>query len=107
MTVGQRIDFTRSVQFNPATSIGNATQSGNITYVSRESIAVPAGTYNACKFTTVSSTQYPTVGSNSTTNTTSWVVPALGLVRAEISDSSTVMGFTVNTTSTVVATAVQ
>ena len=107
MTVGQRIDFTRSVQFNPATSIGNGTQSGNITYVSRESIAVPAGTYNACKFTTVSSTQYPTVGSNSTTNTTSWVVPALGLVRAEISDSSTVAGFTVNTSSTVVATAVQ
>jgi hypothetical protein len=34
-------------------------------------------------------------------------VPALGLVRAEISDSSTVAGFTVNTSSTVVATAVQ
>ncbi len=107
MTVGQRIDFSRSIQFNPAASIGNGTQSGNIIFVSRESVTVPSGTYNACKFTTSTTTQYPTVGSTSSTNSIAWVAPGIGMVRSEVSDSSTVLGFTVTSSSTIVATAVQ
>lgn len=107
-TIGQTINFTRAISFNPATSNGNGTQSGTISLLARESVTAPSGTYaNACKFSTHTTTQYPNVGSTSTTNTTSWVVPGIGLVRAEISDSTSVLGFSISSTGLVVSTAVQ
>ena len=70
-------------------------------------VTAPAGTYaNACKYTINTTTTYP-IGSTSNTRTIAWVAPAVGMVRSEITDSSTVFGFTVTSNSTIVATAVQ
>jgi hypothetical protein len=107
MTVGQSISVNRTVTFNPATPTGNGTQTGTIVLTSRESVTAPAGTYaNACKYTINTTTTYP-IGSTSNTRTIAWVAPAVGMVRSEITDSSTVFGFTVTSNSTIVATAVQ
>ncbi len=73
----------------------------------RANLALMAGTYaNACKYTINTTTTYP-IGSTSNTRTIAWVAPAVGMVRSEITDSSTVFGFTVTSNSTIVATAVQ
>lgn len=108
MSVGQSIAVNRSVVFNPATSTGNGTQTGSIVYSARESVTVPAGSYaNACKFTINTTTTYPAIGSTSSTATTTWIAPGVGMVKAEITDSSTVFGFTVTSVSNVQATSVQ
>ncbi len=107
MTIGQTINIGRSVTFNPATPTGNGTQTGTIVLTSRESVTAPAGTYaNACKFTINTTTTYP-IGSISNTRTVAWVAPGVGLVRAEISDTTTVMGFGISSNTTMVATSVQ
>ncbi len=105
--IDQTVNFTRAIQFNPATATGNGTQTGTITLVGRESITVPAGTYSACKFKVDETTQYPGVGSNSVTTATSWLVPGVGMVRSEGSDSTTVQGFSTSSGFVIVATAVQ
>ena len=107
MTIGQAININRAVTFNPATPTGNGTQTGTIVLTSRESVTAPAGTYpNACKFTINTTTTYP-IGSTSNTRTIAWVAPGVGLVRGEISDTTTVMGFSITSNTTMVATAVQ
>lgn len=107
MTIGQTINVNRSVSFNPATPTGNGTQTGTIVLTGRESVTVPSGTYpNACKFTITTNTTYP-IGSNSNTKTLAWVAPDVGLVRAEITDSSVVAGFSISSSSTMQATAVK
>ena len=105
--IGQTVNFTRAIQFNPATATGNGTQTGTITLIGRESVTVPAGTFSACKFKTDETTQYPAVGSNSVTTATSWLVPGIGMVRSEGSDSTSVMGFSASSSFVIVATAVQ
>ncbi len=107
MSIGQSININRTVTFNPATPTGNGTQTGSIVLTSRESVTAPAGTYgNACKFTIDTTTTYP-IGSTSNTRTIAWIAPGVGLVRGEITDTTTVMGFSVVSTTTMVATAVQ
>ena len=107
MTVGQRLDFTRELQFSPAAATGTGNQTGTFTFVGRESVTVPAGTFSACKFSTTVATKYPTIGSSSVTTATSWLVANVGLVRTEVTDTTTVSGFTIPSTSSLVATAVQ
>lgn len=107
ISIGQRIDFARTITFNPASPNGTGNQTGSITLVSRESVTVPAGTFTACKFATDQLTQYPSVGSNSHTTTTSWIAPGLGLLRADIADATTVAGFSINSTSQLLTTQVQ
>ena len=111
MSIGQSISMNRTVVFSPANPFGNPTQTGSIVLTSRESVTVPAGTFaNACKYTIQTLTTYPSV-SSSTTNSIAWVVPGIGVVRSEITDTSsvTVLGQTQSTTSsaTVVATSIQ
>ena len=67
MTVGQRLDFTRELQFNPVGAAGNGNQTGSFTFVGRESVTVPAGTFSACKFSTSVTTKYPAIASSSVT----------------------------------------
>lgn len=107
MTAGQRLDFTRQLQFNPVGAAGNGSQTGSFTFVGRESVTVPAGTFNACKFSTAVTTTYPAIASTSVTTAIQWVVPNVGMVRTDFTDTTTVFGFSVPSTSLVVATAVQ
>jgi hypothetical protein len=55
-----------------------------------ESVTVPAGTFNACKFRVDQTTRYPVAGTTSVTSFTSWSVPNIGNVKAEGTDTSTV-----------------
>ncbi len=107
IAVGQRIDFTRSITFSPASPNGTGTQTGSVTLVAKESVTVPAGTFTACKFLTDQVTQYPSVGSNSHTVATSWIAIDVGIVRSDITDTTTVSGFNVSSTSQLLATKVE
>lgn len=108
MTVGQSINIGRTVSFNPASPNGNGNQTGTIVLTGRESVTAPVGTYaNACKFTINTVTTYASVGSTSNTRTLVWVAPGIGMVRSEITDTTSVMGFNITSTAAVVATAVQ
>jgi len=44
------------------------------------------GTYSACKFRTQITTDYPTLGITYNRQTTTWIVPTIGIVKAEIAD---------------------
>lgn len=108
MTIGQTINMNQTVSYNPANFLGNATLTGTIVLTSRESVTVPAGTFaNACKFTINQTTTYSSVGSTSNTRTITWIAPGVGSVRSEVTDSSTVAGFNVTSTTVQVATSVQ
>ena len=107
ISIGQVISFTRSITSSPASATGTGTQTGTITLLGRESVTVPAGTFTACKYITDQVTQYPSVGSNSRTMATSWIVGDVGIVRADITDTTTVSGFNVTGTSQLVATRVE
>ena len=107
VSIGQVISFSRSITSSPASATGTATQTGTITLLGRESVTVPAGTFMACKYITDQVTQYPAVGSNSHTIATSWIVNDVGIVRADISDTTTVSGFNVSGTSQLLATKVE
>lgn len=107
IAIGQVINFTRSITFSPASPNGTGTQTGTITLVSKESVTVPAGTFTACKFLTDQVTQYPSVGSNSSTVATSWIAIDVGLVRSDIADTTSVAGFNVTSTTQVLATKVE
>ena len=107
ISIGQVINFTRSITFSPASATGTGTQTGTITLLGKESVTVPAGTFTACKYVTDQVTQYPAVGSNSHTVATSWIVSDVGIVRADVTDTTTVSGFNVNGTSQLLATKVE
>lgn len=107
-TTGQKVDYNYAIVFNPSQSIGNGTQVGSATFLGMESVTVPAGTFNACKFRIDQTTRYPTVGSTSSTTFTSWNVPSVGSVKSEGEDTSTVPGAgTVTSNYLIVATVVQ
>ncbi len=107
MTTGQQIAINSAVQYSPANPLGNANQTGSITLVGKESVTVPAGTYNACKYAIDTVTTYPSFGSTSTTHSIAWVAPGIGLVKSDVSDTTSVAGFNVASTAQLVATAVQ
>ena len=107
ISVGQVIIFTRSITLSPASPNGTGTQTGSIALVSKESVTVPAGTFTACKFLTDQVTQYSAVGSNSHTVATSWIASNVGIVRSDITDTTTVSGFNITSSSQVLATEVE
>ena len=73
-----------------------------------ESVTVPAGSFSACKFRIDQTTRYPTAGSTSNTAFTSWIVPNVGSVKSEGTDTSTVPGAgTVTSNYLIVATVIQ
>lgn len=106
-SIGQVLNFSRSITFNPASPNGTGSQTGSITLASKEMVTVPAGTFTACKFLTDQVTTYPNVGSNSRTTTTSWIAIDVGIVKADITDTTTVAGFNVVSTSQLLATKVE
>jgi hypothetical protein len=73
----------------PTTNTTTSTLSQTIKYVGRESVTVPAGTYNTCKYET----------SSSGSVTTQWVIVGKGLAVKTVSTAG-------NTTQTMQATSV-
>ena len=109
-TAGQKVDYSHSIVFNPAQpTLGTGNQVGTTTFLGRESVTVPAGTFNACKFKIEQTTRYPNglAASTSITNFTSWSVPGVGNVKSEGSDTSVVSGFNIVSNYTIVATAIE
>jgi len=108
IAVGQVINIARSVIFNPAAFFGTGNQTGTITFVGRESVTVPAGTYaNACKFVSETATAYPGVNYSSRESTTSWVVSNIGTVKSDVSIVSSSFGTNITAHTTLVASSVQ
>ena len=89
---GQKVDYSYSIVFNPSQATGNGTQAGTTTFLGMESVTVPAGTFNACKFRIDQTTRYPSAGFTSNTTFTSWNMPGVGSVKSEGTDTSNVPG---------------
>ena len=107
-TTGQKVDYSHNIVFNPSQSIGNGTQVGTTTFLGTESVTVPAGTFNACKFKVDQTTRYPAAGSTSVTSFTAWTMPDVGNVKSEGTDTSTVPGAgTVTSNYLIVATVIK
>ena len=107
-TNGQKVDYSHAIVFNPSQTIGNGTQVGTTTFLGMESVTVPAGTFNACKYRIDQTTRYPTAGSVSSTAFTTWNMPGVGSVKSEGTDTSTVPGAgTVTSNYLIVATVIQ
>ena len=101
------LSYTRAIEYTPASGSGNGTQSGSITSLGRESVTVPAGTYNACKYAVRTVTEYPTIGSRSVTTANAWHAPGVGLLKFDAQDSTTVSGFSIESSYQLLATAIQ
>jgi hypothetical protein len=79
---GQVVNINRQLTYSRANAFGNVTQVGKRTYIGKESVTVPLGTYNnACKFVTELVTAYPGTGQTITEVSTSWIADALGIVK--------------------------
>ena len=57
-----------------------------MTFVGIETIEALGGTYLACKFRTQITTDYSSIGITYNRQTTTWIVPTIGIVKAEIAD---------------------
>lgn len=90
--VGQVVNINRQLTYSRPNAFGAVTQVGKRTYISKESVTVPLGTYNsACKFSTEIVTNYPGTGQTITEVSTTWVADALGIVKmvSNIKNAST------------------
>ncbi len=103
MAIGQRLDISRRGDFTPAQSSGNLTQTGSFTHVGRESVTVPLGTYDACKFSRELNTTYSS-GRIEVSRATIWVAANVGIVKSSTAVTTTVGSSTTNVTTTVNAT---
>lgn len=107
-TTGQNVDYSHAIVFNPSQTIGNGTQLGTTTFLGMESVTVPAGTFNACKYRIDQTTRYPSAGSTSNTAFTTWNMPGVGSVKSEGTDTSKVPGAgTVTSNYLIMATVIQ
>jgi hypothetical protein len=99
-TVGQTIPLDFKVN---GTSQGFSTTIDiKATYklIGRESVTVPAGTFNACKFETTTEQTSSVSGISTRTQLagTSWTSSVFGLLKRQDSGNTTVSGFGINTT---------
>lgn len=107
-TAGHKVDYSHNIVFNPSQPNGNGTQVGTTTFLGMESVTVPAGTFNACKYKVDQTTRYLAVGSTSVTSFTTWTMPGIGNVKSEGTDTSTVPSSgTVTSNYLIVATVIQ
>ena len=82
MALGQQIQIFRTLVTNPAASYGAGTQTGRVTFIGRETVTVPAGTFGACKFSSDITTQFAAVGRTDVVRSTIWVAANVGIVRS-------------------------
>ena len=79
---GQQVSVDSQLTYSRANGFGNVTEVGKVTYIGKESVTVPLGTYvSACKFVTQLVTTYSGTGQSTTTSITDWVADALGIVK--------------------------
>ena len=103
VTINSLLSFSRSGPY------GSVTQTGKVTYVGKESVAVPLGTFlNACKFVTETVTMYSGTSQTTTFVATDWVAFGVGIVKT-LSDTQIAIPAkpTVRVTTTVEAVFVQ
>ncbi len=82
MSVGDFVNIDRQLRYSRPNTLGSVTQVGKVTYIGRENVAAPLGTFpSACKFSTVLVTTYSGSGQTVTRLSTDWVVNAIGIVR--------------------------
>ena len=109
LVTDERTDIDRYAIYNPLQNFGSPRQTGQIILVGTETIAVPAGTYKTCKFSTQITTDYTAIGRTDVRRTTTWVSTGIGIVKSEIQDTTT-SGFGPNfpiTSTSVTAASVQ
>ena len=99
-TVGQTVPLDFKVN---GTSQGFATTvdiKSTYKLIGRESVTVPAGTFNACKFETTVEQNSSVSGISTRTllSGTSWTSSVFGLLKRQDSGNTTVSGFGINTT---------
>jgi Repeat of unknown function (DUF5648) len=96
--VGQVLNFSYSID---DAGVGPGTVTGTMTLTARESVSVTGGSFtDACKFKLTQTTKYSLVGSTSVTNADVWTHVGTGVLKGSIKDSTSVMGFSLDTTST-------
>lgn len=86
MAAGQSVFFSRFAAFSPVVQSSSPSQQGSVTFAGVEVIEALSGTYLACKFRTQLTTDYPTLGTTYHRQSTTWIVPNIGIVKAEIAD---------------------
>ena len=102
MAVGQQIDINRTNAYDPAQTNGSASVRGFVKLVGRESVTVDSGTYTACKFASETTTLFASVNRTSVMRSTTWVAPAVGVVKSSMQET-----ITIGTATTAVTTEVQ
>ena len=86
---GQSVSINRVVTYSRPNNLGTVTQTGKVTFVGKEAVSVPLGTYtSACKFVTKLVTAFGGTSQTTTTVATYWVADRLGVVKS-IADSAT------------------
>ena len=90
MAIGQQIDINRTNAYDPAQPNGSAVVRGYIKFVDRESVTVDSGTYTACKFSSEITTIFGSVNRTSVMRSTTWVAPAIGIVKSSVQETVTV-----------------
>ena len=107
--LNQAVAINRALTYSTANTLGSVTQTGRLTFVGKEAVTVPLGTYvSACKFVVQLVTAYGGTGQTATTVSTTWVADGFGIVKT-ISNTATESAAspTVNVTTTTEATFAQ
>ncbi|MEQ1595133.1 MAG: hypothetical protein ABL985_08530 [Casimicrobium sp.] len=86
MVASETVFFNRFAAYSPVVQFNSPTQKGSMTFVGIETIDALGGTYLACKFRTQITTDYSSIGITYNRQTTTWIVPTIGIVKAEIAD---------------------
>ena len=79
---GQFVPIDTELAYSRPNSLGTVKQSGKVTFIGKESVTVPLGTYaNACIFLTQLSTTYQGTGEVTTASSTQWVADNVGIIK--------------------------
>lgn len=108
-SAGQVLNVNSQLTYSRSNAFGTVTQTGRVTFVGKESVTVPLGTYlNACKFVTELVTTYSGTGQTTTSSATQWIADAVGIVKT-MSDTETAVPTkpTIRVTATAEAVSVQ
>ena len=108
-SAGQAVAVNSQLTYSRSNAFGTVMQTGKVTFVGKESVTVPLGTYlNACKFVTELVTTYSGNGQTTTSTATNWIADAVGIVKT-MSDTETAVPSkpTVRVTATAEAVSVQ
>ena len=80
--VGESVAINRQLFYSGTNTFG-VTQTGSVTFVGKEAVSVPFGSYgSACKFVTQIVTKTAGTGLTTTTVITNWIADRLGIVKS-------------------------